>query len=270
MDGSSPPPPSTGRDAASSAGVRVAPLFYRLDLVPGAVPALQQLVAAVGDVADPRTPWYVGDNLITYGRSCGFLTDPRFVAAVEAAAPRDSERAMAWRTHTLCWAAENCRGVAGDFVECGTYEGYSMAVVLHFLGGLPERRCWLYDLFDPTPGPGVGKRLEAHAPDLYDRVCRRFARWPNVAVTRGKVPEVLAAGAPDRIAFLHVDLNNAAAELGALEALFDRVSAGGLIVFDDYGWTGYRAQKSAEDAFFTRRGLSVLELPTGQGLVVKR
>ena len=43
-----------------------------------------------------------------------------------------------------------------------------------------------------------------------------------------------------------------------------------MIVFDDYGWTGYRAQKVAADAFMQERGLAVLELPTGQGLVVKR
>jgi hypothetical protein len=41
-------------------------------------------------------------------------------------------------------------------------------------------------------------------------------------------------------------------------------------VFDDYGWTGYQAQKHAADTFMRQRGLAVLELPTGQGLVVKR
>src|SRR5690349_23225064 len=40
--------------------------------------------------------------------------------------------------------------------------------------------------------------------------------WQNVVVTQGKVPEVLAEAAPDRIAFLHIDMNDAEAELGAL------------------------------------------------------
>jgi len=51
--------------------------------------------------------------------------------------------------------------------------------------------------------------------------------------------------------------------------LFDRVSPGGLVVFDDYGWSGYAAQKVAEDAFMRQRGHSILELPTGQGLLIK-
>ena len=52
--------------------------------------------------------------------------------------------------------------------------------------------------------------------------------------------------------------------------LFDRIVPGGLIVLDDYGWLPFKAQRDAEDIFFAERGYFVLELPTGQGLVVKR
>lgn len=250
--------------------LRVPPIFYGLEKAPAAAPILQQLVHAAGDTTDPRTPWFVADNLITYGHTAGFLMEPRFVEAVLAARPQRAEQALAWRTHTLCWAAESSRAVEGAYVECGTYEGYSMEVVLHYLGGLKERTCWFYDVFDPMPEAGVGKRLEAHSPALYERVRTRFERWPNVTVTRGKVPDVLAEVAPARIAFLHIDMNNTVAELGALEVLFDRISPGGIIVFDDYGWSGYRGQKEAEDDFLRARGLTVLELPTGQGMAIKR
>ena len=95
-------------------------------------------------------------------------------------------------------------------------------------------------------------------------------QWDNVIVTQGKVPQVLAEAAPDQVAFLHIDMNNAEAERGALEVLFGRVVAGGIIVLDDYGWSGYRAQKDSADDFMRLHGLTILELPTGQGLVVKR
>ena len=52
--------------------------------------------------------------------------------------------------------------------------------------------------------------------------------------------------------------------------MFERISPGGMVVFDDYGWAGYRDQKLAVDEFMRDRGHAVLELPTGQGLVVKR
>ena len=91
----------------------------------------------------------------------------------------------------------------------------------------------------------------------------------NVVVTQGRVPDSFAQAAPDRIAFMHLDLNNADAEIGALEVLFDRMVPGAIMVLDDYGWLGYRAQKLAEDPWLERRGYRVLELPTGQGLLVK-
>ena len=59
------------------------------------------------------------------------------------------------------------------------------------------------------------------------------------------------------------------AEIGALELLFDRLVPGAVVVLDDYGWIAYREQKAAEDPFFLARGYRVMELPTGQGLLIK-
>ena len=99
---------------------------------------------------------------------------------------------------------------------------------------------------------------------------RKFRDVPNVRVIRGIVPDCLAQESPEKIAFLHIDLNSPAAEVAALEVLFDRVVPGGCVVFDDYGWHLFRKQKIAEDAFMAARGYRILELPTGQGLVIKR
>lgn len=111
--------------------------------------------------------------------------------------------------------------------------------------------------------------MPEHSKQLYAEVKARFSDVPNVTVTQGKVPDVLAGVAPEKIAFMHLDLNNAEAEIGALEILWDRMLPGAVLVLDDYGWRGYREQKLAEDPWFSMRGYKVLELPTGQGLVIK-
>jgi len=38
---------------------------------------------------------------------------------------------------------------------------------------------------------------------------------------------------------------------------------------DDYGWSAYINQKKALDAFAKRKGVKILNLPTGQGLLLK-
>jgi predicted O-methyltransferase YrrM len=86
---------------------------------------------------------------------------------------------------------------------------------------------------------------------------------------RGIVPDSFQTAVPEKIAFLHVDMNSATAELLALEHLFDRVSPGGMIVFDDFGWSCNVNQMKAELAFMNQRGHHILELPTGQGVVIK-
>ena len=66
---------------------------------------------------------------------------------------------------------------------------------------------------------------------------------------------------PQKISFIHIDINSADAEIGALEKLFDRVTPGGTIIFDDYGWLGYPEQKIAKDKYFATRCYQILEPP---------
>ena len=84
------------------------------------------------------------------------------------------------------------------------------------------------------------------------------------------VPEVLVESAPERIAFLHLDINAGAAEIGALEVLFDRVVDGGLVLMDDYGRRENAELHHALNTWMTAHAHPILELPTGQGLVIKR
>ncbi len=90
-------------------------------------------------------------------------------------------------------------------------------------------------------------------------------------LVKGLLPASLENNSPDKIAFLHIDLNHADFEIAVLDALFDRVTPGGMVILDDYEWSGqYREQKMAEDAWFEKRQYRVFPLPTGQGLILKR
>ena len=214
---------------------------------------------------------YFADNLLTIGRALSFLEDKPFVAALRACAREDRDLVIAWRTHILTWAAKNCLAVPGDFVECGTYRGYSAEVICRYVQQHKAgKRFVLYDLFDPGDGGGVGHRLPSHGNALFAEVVARFQPHPGVLVVRGKVPDALPETAPERISFLHLDMNNAAAEAAALDALFDRISDGGMIVLDDYGWSYYSEQRVVADRFAAAHGQLIVELPTGQGMLIKR
>lgn len=214
---------------------------------------------------------YAGDNLFTIGRNLGFLENPAFINACMAHTETDIERAVLWRIYVLAWVAKSVlsRKIPGDFVECACYKGTSARIICDYVDfAKSDRKYYLYDLFEHDESMAHHSMPE-HGNSLFDRVKSRFSGFPNVVVTKGFVPQVLDEISPETISFMHIDLNNAAAEIGALERLFERLSPGGILVLDDYGWRVYRQQKLAEDPWLASRGYEVLELPTGQGLVIK-
>lgn len=228
--------------------------------------------AAVTQIVDvfkksvPPDGAFCGDNLLTFGRNLSFLDQREFMSAFFAAKPEQKELSLIWRLAVLYWGAKRTRRLGGDLVEAACYQGFTARVLydaLHLKDA--AKTYWLYDSFEPIDGVTT---LSGIAPDLYEKVRERFSDAPNVSVIKGRLPESLSLGVPDRIGFLHLDMNSARSEVETLEALFDRLVPGAAIVLDDYGWRDYRAQKEAEDKWFADRGLDVLELPTGQGLVI--
>ena len=231
-----------------------------------------------------------GDRLLTLDKTAGFLEDPGFLNPYQQIKEShiydqySGPDGVAWRLNTLVWAAKCALHLPGDFVECGVFKGdFSWVIATSVDFANIDKTLYLYDTFagfspkysSPDDFPLNPNFLqfaqEVYAiPDLFRKVKERFQSVPNVKVIQGVLPEVLEETAPDRIAFMHIDLNSPAAEVGTLEVLFDRIVPGGMVVFDDYGWLEYVKQKRAEDAFADQRGYSILELPTGQGVLVKR
>jgi O-methyltransferase len=91
----------------------------------------------------------------------------------------------------------------------------------------------------------------------------------NVEVIKGRVPDVLSSLAIDRVAYLHIDMNIAAPEVAAAEHFWDRLVSGAVVVLDDYGSMAHVEQKMGLDEFARARGVTILTLPTGQGLLIR-
>jgi O-methyltransferase len=214
---------------------------------------------------------FFSDNLFTWGKNISMLDDPRFMRAWSDNVESESDKAIIWRRYILACAAYHCFQLEGDFVECGCYTGVGVKTIVDYLGGVEfPKTFWAYDLFEPSAGSFHAPMTEL-GPSLFAKVKSKFSTYPRVRIVQGKVPDILAKEAPDRICYLHIDMNDACAELGALELLFERVVTGGTIILDDYEWAmSYRGQKLAEDPWFDSRGYRVMPLPTGQGLVMKR
>ncbi len=236
--------------------------FWGVDDMPAFNAGIDALVAA----SRVKGGWFASDNLIAFGRNLGFLEDARFMAAFQAHAGTLIERGVIWRTAVAVWAARQAIRRPGDFIECGCYKGTTAAILLDAVDITP-RQFFLYDLFQHDESMNHNAMPE-HGEGLFAFVKGRFAGKDNVQVFQGAVPASFAQGLPDQIAFAHIDMNNAPAEIGALDAIESRLVPGAVILLDDFGALPYRAQHLAETEWFAKRGIPVLELPTSQGLAI--
>jgi O-methyltransferase len=227
------------------------------------------LARAVTERVQPG--FHFADNFLTWGRNNSMFEDGPFVKAWKDNIDSESDFAIVWRRYILACAAFHAVHLDGDFVECGCYRGVGIKTVVDYLGGTEfPRTFWGYDLFDYSPGM-AHHAMKDHGPGLADEIRAKFVGYPQVNIIQGEIPDVFAGQSPDRISYLHIDLNQAPAEIAALEALFERVVPAGIIILDDYEWAGvYRPQKLSEDPWFGSRGYRVMPLPTGQGLIIKR
>jgi O-methyltransferase len=229
-----------------------------------------------------------GDRLLTFDKSAGFRDDPDFHKAIAAASSATGSNQYAspdgihWRFNTLIWAARQALAVPGDFVECGVYEGDMSWVMTEMVDlAAAGRELHLFDTFagfapeyssrsdfPENPEFFASADQDYKRPEIYQKVLSRFAAKPYVHIHRGAVPDTLSQ-APPTIAFLHLDMNSPGPETAALDTLYDRLSPGAMVIYDDYGWILHRKQKEAADEFMSGKGIGILELPTGQGLAIK-
>lgn len=214
--------------------------------------------------------YYLGDNLFTWERNNSFLEDGAFRAAWQSNVLNIADQAIAWRRYILCCAACHCIHLEGDFAECGTLHGTGIKTVIDYFGKDNfSKNFYGYDTFDTNPVEG--HTFPGQQAGLYDAVCQRFAGYHQVKLVKGMLPRSLEGNSPEKIAYLHIDLNHPDYEISVLDALFERVVPGGIIILDDYEWSGpYRRQKIMEDQWFSARDYRVFPLPTGQGQVLKR
>lgn len=220
---------------------------------------------------------YQQDGLATE-HNADFSRDARFVRAYTLGRATGSWRGreIQWRAYVACWAAEHASRLPGDMVECGVYRGGLSRTVIEYVGfGRLPKTFFLLDTFCGIPEDRIlpeehrlGRGLERYE-ECYEDVVRTFAHYPNVTIIRGPVPDTLSQVTTERVCYLSLDMNSAAAETAALEHFWDKLVPGAIVLLDDYGFRDYAPQKYAMDAFAAERGISILSLPTGQGLIVK-
>jgi len=221
---------------------------------------------------------FISDGVAT-SNNCDFLKDPRFVKAYRLAEETSPWKGfeMQWRTYIVCTLAEMVKRLPGDFVECGVNTGaYSRSVIEYIDFQKTDKTFFLLDTYEglvpeqiseAERKAGVSDYLSTYK-DVYDQVVRTFSPF-KTKIIKGAVPSTLPECDAKQICYLSIDMNVAEPEVAAANYFWDKLVSGGVMILDDYGFPAHIAQKTAFDTFAAGKGVSLLYIPTGQGIIFK-
>lgn len=167
---------------------------------------------------------------------------------------------------------KNIVGLPGEVLEFGVYKAASLIRLLTFRSMLESpdsREVFGFDAFGEFPRAGLasaddrrfienfeGAGGDGLAAAEVEAVLRAKGLAENMKLVAGDIretlPRFLADRPATRVALLHLDMDVYEPTLFALETLWDRVVAGGVVMLDDYGRVDGATR--AVDDFRARRG----------------
>jgi O-methyltransferase len=142
------------------------------------------------------------------------------------------------------------RGIHGDIVECGVFNGGS-AATLALLWKQTAGQIWLYDSFAGMPEPSALDQEEAYKAigacigsedNVHQAMTISGIARNQYLIRKGQFEDTFLLPLPTQIALLHIDSDWYQNVLLCLDTFYDLVVEDGVVLLDDYGhWEGARA-----------------------------
>lgn len=221
---------------------------------------------------DPADATFFGDGFYTR-LHVGFLNDKKLNSAFDKSLSDIGYNQTAnikWRAHIVTWAAKQAIKLDGDFIACGVWWGVLEKTLCEYVNfeQLLNKKFYLVDTWGDPKTANLNHQLYKYPDDVFHLVNERFAKYSNVKLIRGAVPEILDDIPVNKIAYLSIDMNGYIAERATLEKYYNKIVPGGIIYFDDYGWN-YPKLRATVDDFFSDKPETLLHFPSGNSIVVK-
>ncbi len=176
------------------------------------------------------------------------------------------------RAHMLWQLARHAACLEGNFAEIGVFRGGTAHILGHICDDR-KRELHLFDTFAGMPETDVEKDLLGQgdfANTSLESVKAFLASHRSPIFHQGFFPETAQGLGDMKFSFVHIDVDIASSVQACCEYFYPRMTKGGVIIFDDYGFTSTPGAKLMADAFFRDKPEPVLHLVTSQALVLKQ
>jgi O-methyltransferase len=214
---------------------------------------------------------YYSQWTATYPLFSPWLGHPEFQAIYEGASR--STIVSPDRCYILISFARYASHLAGDFAECGVYRGGTALMLARVLRNC-KKKLYLFDSFQGMPKIDQEKdpwfsegEFRVESVDMVRDLLSDFL--PLIDIRPGWIPQTFHGLQANQYAFAHLDVDLYQSNLDCCSYFYPRMSTGGVLLFDEYGFAAARGEKDAVDEFFADKPESPITLPTGQAIVLK-
>ena len=183
------------------------------------------------------------------------------------------------RRFTLLEFALYVRKLEGSTAECGVARGVGSALICKALEGTytDKHRHYGFDAFAGLPSPSELDAMNSgdsawEAGDLsHDGVQAKaaFAEFDRAELRTGWIPHTFEGLEDEWFRFVHIDVDLYEATKDCIEFFYPRLVQGGVILLDDHGLITCPGARQAVLEYFEASDVRVIDLATGQGLVIK-
>jgi O-methyltransferase len=183
------------------------------------------------------------------------------------------------RRFTLIEFSRFVRRLRGSTAECGVARGVGSAITLTALDGTyaAGEKHYAFDAFAGLPPPTEADRMRSgkfgwtagDIPHEQALAQEAIAPFGHAELRVGWIPETFHGLEDERFRFVHVDVDLHQPTWDSLEFFYPRLVTGGVILLDDHGLETCPGARKAAIDYFAATNDAVLDLPTGQGLVIK-
>lgn len=191
------------------------------------------------------------------------------------------------RSYTLQQMVEHCItiGIEGDVAECGCWKGQSSHIISTILrangfsgtfhifdsfeGGLSDKQVEDNNQRVTMDGKAVQDEKQFFASSESD-LHHALAGFNFYRLYKGWIPDRFHEVADRTFSFVHVDVDLFQPTLDSLSFFWPRLSDGGVLIVDDYGYTQFPGAKKAVDQFLADKKYRMFfAYPLGGCFIIK-
>jgi hypothetical protein len=178
------------------------------------------------------------------------------------------------RISLVASSLEASLGAIGDVAEFGVYRGHTAEAIKRTLDKHGSNKAlYLFDSYAGMPDiihPLDGDWEKGDLASGVEHVQRLFEGQKDVHIIPGYFSDTLPDHQDLKFSFCHVDADLYTSIKECIEFILPRLSEGGCIVFDDYGFRDCPGAKQAVEEALGADCQSFIPLPTGQAIYISR